>query len=123
MARWCFNMFPRTLLAKGVSDLATASDSNYEGLRWVDRSRYCQVSTPPPLIQEEIAYWQVDCVTSLADIYIILGLQTIAFLGLAVCIDKLREDGGVKLHWPCKVSARHNTMDFTGPLCSDTQIS
>ena len=92
-ARWAFNSFPWTLLAKGIGDLAATSDGHLEGMQWADRKRYCQVDTPSPQLQQ-LGYWQTDCVTPLSEIYVILGAQTVVYLLLAIFVDRRRENSG-----------------------------
>lgn len=104
IARAVFNAFPWTLLAKGVGDLAAASDGRFEGLRWADRQNYCQVDTPPPYVQEQLSYWQINCVTPLSEIYLILRVQTAIFIILAVWIDRLQEARSLLPVWSWKVS-------------------
>jgi hypothetical protein len=97
LAQAVFNAFPWTLLAKGVEDLAAATDGQYTGITWSDRNAYCHVATPSPEEQQALSYWQMNCVLSLGQIYRLLFLQTCAYLALALYFDNvLKDEHGTK---------------------------
>jgi hypothetical protein len=90
-------MFPWTLLAKGIADLAAASETHLGGITWHARAAYCQTSSPSPALQAELNFWQTECVMPLTHIYWVLAIQCVAYMTLAVYMDNvLPDENGVK---------------------------
>ncbi|GAX80779.1 hypothetical protein CEUSTIGMA_g8215.t1 [Chlamydomonas eustigma] len=84
-----FDLFPWTLLSKGILDLAAASSGQWQtGISWSRRSSYCWDGNPPPAVQQDTSqYWQANCHMPLGQIYWVLLVQACAYLSAAVYLD------------------------------------
>jgi hypothetical protein len=87
-----FSLLPWSLLAKGINDLAAASEARLGGITWQSRETYCQTSVPSPTVQAQLNFWQQDCVMSLSQIFVCLALQCAVYMLLAVYVDNVLPD-------------------------------
>ncbi|GLC34108.1 hypothetical protein PLESTB_000838300 [Pleodorina starrii] len=99
-----FTMLPWDLLAKGFSDLGAATVGNGPGLKWSQRSSYCQyipkVEDQPPY-NRSTTYKDFECVMSLNTIYGALLALWGGYFVLAVYCDNIvpNEFGVSKPFW------------------------
>lgn len=90
-----FSLFPWSLLSKGIQDLAAAAENRSGGIPLVNLFGYCQANTPNPAtlgVLAELGYWEKDCVMPLGQIYWVLALQIVGYLGLAYYLDSVLPD-------------------------------
>ena len=62
-----FSFFPWSMLSKGFADLSRAAEGAAPGISWSQRRSYCQASTPPPQLQEQLPYWVEGCTLPISD--------------------------------------------------------
>lgn len=87
-----FSLLPWSLLAKGINDLAAASEARLGGITWESREAYCQTSVPSPAVQAQLNFWQQDCVMPLSQIFVCLAAQCAVYMLLAVYVDNVLPD-------------------------------
>jgi hypothetical protein len=69
-----FSLFPWSMLSKGFADLSKAAEGASPGISWAQRQSYCQASTPPAQLQEQLAYWVEGCTLPIGDaLWILVG--------------------------------------------------
>ncbi|KAK9831648.1 hypothetical protein WJX74_004219 [Apatococcus lobatus] len=88
-----FSLFPWSLLAKGIQDLATAAagSGQQQGISWGHRYAYC-LGADDAVAASVSGYWYTGCVLPLPNLYLIAAAQCVVYFLLAVYLDNVIAD-------------------------------